>query len=182
MTLSSHEPFDVPYHHFDDPYLNSVAYTDSCLGAFVDCFRQTPQWNNTLIILVPDHAMRYPAGVQEPDIVRHHIPMVWCGGVVNGPKVINDYSSQIDIAATLLGQMNIDYSDFKFSKNIADTTQYKFAYYTFKDGFGYLDSNAKVIYDNEAGKVVFSEGDTTGSKENAGKAFLQKLYDDLGSR
>ena len=182
LTLSSHEPFDVPYHHFDDPYLNSVAYTDSCLGAFVDCFRQTPQWNNTLIILVPDHAMRYPAGVQEPDIVRHHIPMVWCGGVVNGPKVINDYSSQIDIAATLLGQMNIDYSDFKFSKNIADTTQYKFAYYTFKDGFGYLDSNAKVIYDNEAGKVVFSEGDTTGSKENAGKAFLQKLYDDLGSR
>ena len=126
--------------------------------------------------------MRYPAGVQEPDIIRHHIPMVWCGGAVNNPKEVSDYSSQIDIAATLLGQMNIDYSDFKFSKNIADTTQYKFAYYTFKDGFGYLDSDAKVIYDNEAGKVIFSEGDTTGSKEKAGKAFLQKLYDDLGSR
>ena len=81
LTLSSHEPFDVPYHHFDDPYLNSVAYTDSCLGAFVDCFRQTPQWNNTLIILVPDHAMRYPAGVQEPDIVRHHTyGLVWRSG------------------------------------------------------------------------------------------------------
>ena len=106
-------PFDVPYHHFDDPSLDSVAYTDSCLGAFVDCFRQTPQWNNTLIILVPDHAMRYPAGVQEPETLsRHHIPMVWCGGVVNGPKVINDYSSQIDIAAHSFGTN--EYRLFRF--------------------------------------------------------------------
>ena len=182
LTLSSHEPFDVPYHHFDDPYLNSVAYTDSCLGAFVDRFRQTPQWDNTLIILVPDHAMRYPAGVQEADIIRHHIPMVWCGGVVKNAKVVSDYASQIDIAATLLGQMNIDYSDFKFSKNLADSTQYKFAYYTFKDGFGYLDSDNKVIYDNEAEKTVLSEGASALEKEVAGKAYLQKLYDDLGSR
>lgn len=182
LTLSSHEPFDVPYHHFDDPYLNSVAYTDSCLGAFVDRFRKTPQWDNTLIILVPDHAMRYPAGVQEPDIIRHHIPMVWCGGAVRGAKVVKDYGSQIDIAATLLGQMNIDYSDFKFSKNLANSSQYKFAYYTFKDGFGYLDSENRVIYDNEVGKAILSEGVSASEKEVAGKAFLQKLYDDLGSR
>ena len=182
LTLSSHEPFDVPFHRFDDPYLNSVAYTDSCLGAFIDRFRQTPQWENTLIVLVPDHAMRYPAGIQEHDILRHHIPMIWCGGVVKGPKTITDYASQIDIAATLLGQMDIDYSDFRFSKNLADSTQYKFAYYTFKDGFGFVDSESKVIYDNEAGKTILSEGDTAKNKETYGKALLQKLYDDLGSR
>lgn len=35
LTLSSHEPFDVPMRRFENRYLNSVAYTDSCLGVFV---------------------------------------------------------------------------------------------------------------------------------------------------
>ncbi|MEE3413163.1 MAG: sulfatase-like hydrolase/transferase, partial [Bacteroidales bacterium] len=30
LTLSSHEPFDVNMHRFKDPYVNSIAYTDSC--------------------------------------------------------------------------------------------------------------------------------------------------------
>lgn len=41
QTLSSHEPFEVPFHRLDEPYLNSVAYTDSCLGNFIDRFKRT---------------------------------------------------------------------------------------------------------------------------------------------
>ena len=73
-----------------------------------------------MVILVADHAMRYPAGIQEADILRHHIPMVWTGGVIKSPRVIYDYASQIDIAATLLGQLGISYDDFIFSKNLAN--------------------------------------------------------------
>lgn len=53
LTLSSHEPFDVPMSRLEHPYLNSVAYTDSCLGAFVDTLRQSPLWENLLIVLLP---------------------------------------------------------------------------------------------------------------------------------
>ncbi|MEI7502224.1 MAG: sulfatase-like hydrolase/transferase, partial [Paludibacter sp.] len=48
QTLSSHEPFEVPYHKFNDMYLNSVAYTDSCLGVFIDRFKQTKYWKNSI--------------------------------------------------------------------------------------------------------------------------------------
>lgn len=36
LTLSSHEPFDVPMNRLEDKYLNSIAYTDSCVGDFVE--------------------------------------------------------------------------------------------------------------------------------------------------
>ena len=54
LTLSSHEPFDVPMKRFEDPYLNSVAYTDSCLGVFIDELKASPLWENTLVVLLPE--------------------------------------------------------------------------------------------------------------------------------
>ena len=182
LTLSSHEPFDVPMHRIDEPFLNSVAYTDSCLGAFVDTLRNSPRWDNLLLIFVADHTMRYPAGIQEHEVKRHHIPMLWCGGAVKEPRVVENYASQIDLAATLLAQMKIDYSDFAFSKNMADTTQHPFAYYTYNDGLGYVDAGNRVVYDCNAGAWLLKEGPQADACGRAAQAFLQKLYDDLGTR
>ncbi|MBQ8422915.1 MAG: sulfatase-like hydrolase/transferase [Coprobacter sp.] len=182
LTLSSHEPFDVPMRRLDNLYLNSVAYTDSCLGAFVDSLRLTPQWDNTLIIFVADHTMRYPAGIKEHEVRRHHIPMIWCGGAVRGHRVVERYGAQTDLAATLLAQMQIDYSDFSFSKNMADTAQRAFAYYTYKDGLGYVDEATSVVYDCESQQWIVSEGPDTVACRAAAQAYLQKLYDDLGNR
>ena len=36
LTLSSHEPFDVPRAGFKEPFLDAVHYTDECLGNFVE--------------------------------------------------------------------------------------------------------------------------------------------------
>ena len=182
LTLSSHEPFDVPMRRHEDPYLNSVAYTDSCLGAFVDSLRLTPLWDDLLVVFVADHTMRYPAGIREDEVRRHHIPMVWCGGAVKGHRVVERYASQIDLAPTLLAQMHIDYSDFSFGKNVADTTQRAFAYYTYKDGLGYVDAENRVIYDCELQQWTLSEGSEVADRQKSAQAFLQKLYDDLGSR
>ncbi|MBR6291264.1 MAG: sulfatase-like hydrolase/transferase, partial [Bacteroidales bacterium] len=41
LTLSSHEPWDVPMHRLVDTRCNAFAYTDSCIGAFVDSLRRT---------------------------------------------------------------------------------------------------------------------------------------------
>ena len=113
LTLSSHEPFDVPTNKFQSPYLNSVAYTDSCLGLFIDEFKKTELWDNTLVILVPDHSMLYPSTINNAEPGRYHIPMIWTGGAVNGSRKIDRFGSQIDIASTLLSQLNIDTEDRK---------------------------------------------------------------------
>ena len=116
LTLSSHEPFDVPFAKFDDPMLNAMAFTDASLGRFVERVRQTPVWNDLLVILIADHAYPYPYGIANSDALRHRIPMLWLGGAVRRPAVVETYGSQSDLAATLLAQLGIAHGDSLFSR------------------------------------------------------------------
>lgn len=179
LTLSSHEPFDVPYAHFEHPYVNSVAYTDSCLGDFVDKLRQLPQWDNTLLVLVPDHAMKYPEAVDYFAPERHGIFMIWAGGAVKKPAVVPSICSQADIAATLLGQLNIPAGDFIFSRNVLDPAYKELAFYSFPNGFGVISPQGYVVYDCNSGNVLSRQGENTDELVVDGKAYLQKLYDDI---
>ena len=187
LTLSSHEPFQVPSNRFEDDICNSFAYTDSCIGAFVDSLKQTALWEDLLLVLMPDHGFCYPrTGFKSAPHV-HHIPVIWIGGAVKQPVKIDKLMNQTDVAATLLAQMDIDHSDFLFSRNVL-SEQYKdqFAFYTFVDGFCYIDSTGATLYDNAAGKVLENMGNGTVeqnlNRENRGKAILQTLYDDLEAR
>lgn len=40
------------------------------------------------------------------------------GGAVAGPRVVEEYASQIDICATILGQLEVAHDDFDYSKDI----------------------------------------------------------------
>ncbi|MBO5951962.1 MAG: LTA synthase family protein [Bacteroidaceae bacterium] len=187
LTLSSHEPFKVPSNRFEDDICNSFAYTDSCIGAFVDSLKQTALWENTLLVLMPDHGFCYPRTGFKSAPHAHHIPVIWTGGAVKQPVKIDKLMNQTDMAATLLAQMKIDFSDFLFSRNVL-SEQYndQFAFYTFVDGFCYIDSTGATLYDNAAGKVQENMGNGTAeqnlNRENRGKAILQTLYDDLDAR
>lgn len=182
QTSSSHEPFDVPSRKLEDPYLNSVAYTDSCIGAFIDEYKHSRYWGNSIIVFVPDHAMRYPASLDNQDIDRYKIPLLIVGGAVKNPKRIDAYASQIDIAATLLGQLNIPHSDFIFSKNILNPASPHFAFFTYPDLFGMITPDNQLVFDCEAGQIVTDEGEAKGVNLKKGQAFLQTLYDDLDRR
>lgn len=183
LTLSSHEPFEVPFQHLEDPYLNSVAFTDSCLGSFIEKTKQLPIWDNLLVILVSDHGFKYPASTREFDPDRYHIPMLWLGGAVKEPAMIDTYANQTDLAATLFSQMNLPHSDFIFSKDILNPTHPHYAFYTFKNGFGFIDDSGTSVYDNDAAAVLLNSP-TEGNEQRLqnGKALLQTLYDDLGKR
>lgn len=184
LTLSSHEPFEVPYHRLEDPYLNSVAFTDSCLGNFIDKVRRLPVWDDLLIVLVADHGYRYPRDVKEYEPRRYHVPILWLGGAVEKAEVVDTYCSQTDIAATLLGQLGIPHDEFTFSKDIFSCHGEDFCFYTFINGFGYMDASGCSVYDNEGDRPLLEEpADSTSDERIArGKALLQTLYDDLGSR
>lgn len=179
LTLNSHEPFDVPMHRFENKYLNAICYTDSCLGVFVDSLKRSPMWDSTLVVLVADHAYRYPDTLQGSDEVRHRIPMIWLGGALRETMKVDTVASQIDLARTLLAQLQIEASEFKFSKNIFGKDSPKFAFYAFNDGFGMVNDSSLSIYDCGAEKVL-CETDTLLTRK--GKAYLQSLFDDLSKR
>jgi phosphoglycerol transferase MdoB-like AlkP superfamily enzyme len=184
LTLSSHEPFEVPYRRLEDPIQNGFAYTDDCLGKLVDKLKKSPQWENLLVILVPDHGFRYPQTAVDRGGEYAHIPMLWLGGALQGAKQINTLMNQADLAATLLGQMGLQHDEFRFSRDVTSRTyRYPFAFFTSADAMMYRDSTGVTGYDLRADKVTY-ETPAAGSTERVrkAKAILQTAYDDLGQR
>ncbi len=183
LTLSSHEPFKVPYSRLEHPYLNSVAFTDSCLGNFVDKIKKTPAWDDLLIIFVSDHGYRYPDSVKEYEPSRYHIPCFWIGGAIKAPTVFEKRLNQTDLAATLLNQLEINKQEFTFSRDYLSRDYVDFAFYTFNNGFGFIDSTGVSVYDNTVEVAILEESDDQlDLRINKGKAILQTLYKDLGER
>ena len=182
LTLSSHEPFKVPYSRLEHPYLNSVAFTDSCLGDFVDKIKKTPAWDDLLIMFVSDHGYPYPDTVKMYEPRRYHIPCLWIGGAVKAPVVIKKYINQTDLVATLLGQLEIEKEEFTFSRDLFSPNYPEFAFYTFNNGFAFIDSSGVSVYDNTDDASLIEEPEISNIRINKGKAILQTLYKDLGKR
>ncbi len=180
QTLSSHEPFTVPYNRLpDDEVGNSFAYTDHCFGEFVDRIKKTPAWDDLLIICVADHgynASHNPVSRQK----YAHIPILLTGGALAESGRIDTIMSQTDLAATLLGQMNLPHDEFIFSRDIlADTYKEPFSFHTYTNGFMLTDERGSTIVDNVSDEAI--EGADPG-RERKGRAILQKLYEDLANR
>ena len=180
LTLSSHTPFDVPYSKFDDKVLNAMAFSDECVGKMIDRLKASSAWKDLLVVLVADHGYPYPRTLTYNEPLRHRIPMIWTGGAVARPRVVEDYAAQIDIAATLLAQLGVAHDDFDYSKDIfAPTPPRKFAYYTFNDGFGVVDASGEAVWDATAGRAVTA---TNPELLDVGRTMLQTTYTDIGRR
>ena len=182
QTSSSHEPFEVPFRRLENPRLNAFAYADSCAGDFVRQFKETPLWKNTVIVLVPDHLGAYPQDIEQLTVDRYRIPLIFIGGAVKEPRQIGTYGSQIDIAATLLGQLGLPHEEFIFSKNMLNPNSPHFGFFTFPNAFGMMTPENEVVFNCESNSIVSDEGTHKGENLPKAKAYLQKLYDDLAKR
>lgn len=183
LTLSSHEPFEVPYHRLEDKIPNAFAYTDECLGKFIDRLKQTPAWKDLLAICLPDHGFYYPREGSNAMPRFYHIPLLWLGGAVKQPMQVDKIMNQTDLAATLLGQLGLEHTAFTFSRNVLGSDyKYPFAFYSFNNGFSFRDSTGVTVFDNNSGSILFDEPEADESRLDKGKAILQTVYDDLGNR
>ena len=183
LTLSSHEPFEVPYHRLEDKIPNAFAYTDECLGKFIDRLKQTPAWKDLLVICLPDHGFYYPREGSNAMPRFYHIPLLWLGGAVKQPMQVDKIMNQTDLAATLLGQLGLEHTAFTFSRNVLGSDyKYPFAFYSFNNGFSFRDSTGVTVFDNNSGSILFNEPEADESRLDKGKAILKTVYDDLGNR
>lgn len=182
QTSSSHEPFDVPYHRLSDPILNAFAYADASLGSFIDYLKASGRWNQSLVIIVPDHLGAWPRNADSFKTWRFHVPLIWTGGMIKRPEVVPVYGSQQDIAATVLGQLGINHQDMTFSKDLFSDAFHHSAFFMMNDGFGLIDDDNTVIYDNKLQRVRVDTGRLRGKNIKNGKATAQVLFDDIARR
>ena len=88
FTISSHSPYDFPGEHKlffnskEDKYVNSVAYTDRCLGEFMKSVKLEDWYENTLFIILADHSHNSPKGWKVAQKEKFKIPMLWFGDVL----------------------------------------------------------------------------------------------------
>lgn len=180
LTLSSHEPWNVPYDRIpEDKIANSFAFTDEQLGKFIDRLKKTDKWENTLVVCIPDHSVvGYPKGIKQTDRERNHIPLLMLGGAVKRPMHIERLCNQTDMAATLLAQLNLPIEEFTFSRNILGRNyKYPFAYHSYNNGISLIDSTGFTVYDLDSHSVIHeSPKDNSNCRLNNAKVILQATY------
>ena len=189
FTLSSHSPFDEPMPEMlhwkikDLKYINSVYYTDRCLGEYFEKVKKEPWYKNTLFILVADHGHGSYKDWPFTSPNYHRIPMLFYGDVLKseyrGYKC-NKLGGHHDLAATLLHQLNLDSSPFKWSIDLLNPTSPEYGYYSFEEGLGWVRKSGYFSYDERMKhyhqmKLAPSEKD---SLIKEGKSYLQVLFDD----
>lgn len=190
ITSSSHEPFTVPMQPvfageaIGQRFKNACYFADKSLGAFIQSIQETPWFANTLFVVSADHGHAQPKGRAFDIPEKYHIPVLIFGAPLKPEyqgKRINTLGSQTDIAATILQQLKMDASAFKWSNDLLRQNRKEFSFYTFDDGFGWLNKNDTIVYDNRANKLLkttaIHNNATADSLLNNGKAYMQMLYD-----
>ena len=175
QTMSSHEPWDVPYSRLWEQIPNAFAYTDHCLGLFLDRLSRTEAWDNLIVVIFADHGYPYHQFYDNPEFF--HIPLFIVGGALKKTGEINTLISQSDIAATLLAQMNISHRHFPWSRNVFSENYTKpFIYASYPSGVVLKDNRGFSMYDLQSGTFT-SKPDA--KREELLKAVLQDSYENL---
>ena len=186
LTLSSHEPWEVPYNRIpEDEIANTFAFTDEEFGKFIERFKKTKEWGNTLIICISDHSVTgYPKGIKQTDKNRNRIPLLLLGGVIKEPKRIDSICNQTDLVGTILPQLGLSNAEFPFSRNVLGPKyKYPFAYHCFNNGISLIDNTGFSVFDLDSRNVIHSEPAKGGKlRTDRAKAILQTTYFDFYSK
>jgi phosphoglycerol transferase MdoB-like AlkP superfamily enzyme len=188
FTLSSHSPYDQPMETVIDwgeneqPYINSAYYTDRSLGNYFREARKQPWFKNTLFIVVADHSHNSYRNWSFTTPNYHKIPLMFYGEVIKpefrGVKMPR-FSNQSDLASTLMHQMNLDASDFPWSRNLFNPYSPEFAYFSFEEGLGWIrPPGGHFAYDarvNHFNEISIPEP-MQDSIIKEGKSYLQVLF------
>ncbi|WP_305072771.1 LTA synthase family protein [Propionivibrio sp.] len=121
MTTSNHRPYTYPDGRIDIPSgkgrEGAVKYTDYAIGRFLAEARQKPWFDKTVFVFVADHTAG-SAGKEDLPVANYHIPLFIYAPSLLPPRDVATVASQIDLAPTLLGLLNFDYTSTFFGRNV----------------------------------------------------------------
>ncbi|HEB97605.1 MAG TPA: alkaline phosphatase family protein [Sedimenticola thiotaurini] len=121
MTTSNHRPYTYPEGRVDIPpgtnREGAVKYTDWALGDLLAKVEKKPWFDDTLFVIVADHYAG-SAGMVDLPLREYRIPLFIYAPSRLAPRRISTLASQIDLAPTLLGLLNMDYRSAFFGRDI----------------------------------------------------------------
>ncbi|SFV64741.1 putative sulfatase [hydrothermal vent metagenome] len=185
FTVSSHSPYDQPLQNKikfggeHKKYYNSVYYTDKSIRSFIKEAKNKKWYKNTLFIFVADHSHANSKYWSRDTPMWHHIPMLFFGEVIKKEyrgKRINKIVSQHDLASTLLNQLDINTSEFKFSRNVLCSDYKQGAYYMVNGGYGFITPQGSYAYNFKIKKEVYKDKKPN---KKLGHYYLENLFNEF---
>lgn len=150
MTVSNHRPFTYPEGRIDIPSSRkcregAVKYTDYAIGQFLKEAQNKPWFDSTLFVIVADHCAG-SAGRTDLPVMRYHIPCFIYAPSLVQPSIQPNVMSQIDLAPTILGLMNISYKSRFLGYDIFKTKKENERLFisTYQD-MGYIKNDTLII-------------------------------------
>ncbi len=170
----------------ENGYLNSVYYSDRCIGKFMEEARKQTWYDNTLFVFTADHGHATPHCKEFYSKEMHHIPLLFYGDVLldslKGSKH-NHVCSQTDIVSTVLNQLKIATDRFKFSKDLLNPLSAHFASYIFYLGYGWSNDSINFEYEMRYKSFENSSFDTMKNSKvlRQGRGYIQHVFDEYES-
>jgi phosphoglycerol transferase MdoB-like AlkP superfamily enzyme len=112
MTTSNHRPYTYPRGRIDIPSgtgrAGAVKYTDYAIGRLLEGARSREWFRDTLFVITADHGAS-ARGTSRIPVDKYRIPVFFYAPAHVAPRRVDRLMSQIDIAPTLLGVLQLDY-------------------------------------------------------------------------
>ena len=167
MTVSNHRPYIYPEGRIDIPpssqtIAGAVKYTDYAINKFIKDAQQKPWFNNTLFVIVADHCAK-SAGKTDLPVNRYHIPCIIYAPQLIKPAIEERLVSQIDLAPTILGLMNLNYTSRFFGYDMYNMTAgNERAFISTYQDMGYIKDGKMVILSPQQKIKMFKPDFLTG--------------------
>ena len=127
MTTSNHRPFSYPDNKIDIPSKSNrdgaVKYADYAVGKLIENSKNKPWFDKTIFVFVADHCAG-SAGNTDVPLWRYQIPAIFYAPKIIKPQIFDKNISQIDIAPTLLGFLNLEYPSKFFGTDVIANSNY----------------------------------------------------------
>lgn len=188
LTLSSHEPFDVPFASNDLKkddwygYKNSIRYADFELNNFIEYCKKKPWYKNTIIVLVADHGHDIGLDSLEYfDKKKFHIPLIVLGGALSP----NLYKTQIKtpVSQTIISNLlSKKENKGQYGWQTGALNPNGFAQYQYNNGFGRINNSGNCLFNNEGFNASYypnNKGNDSLDILKKGKIFQQILIQDF---
>ncbi len=127
LTLSNHEPFDLPDSSVqvypdnseESRVRNAHRYADWALGRFIDSMRTLPVFDSTIFIFVSDHNKLVPAA-PTPHPLQFRVPcLIYSPALLGtGGKRISVVGGQVDIIPTVMGILGGGYTHASWGRDL----------------------------------------------------------------
>jgi phosphoglycerol transferase MdoB-like AlkP superfamily enzyme len=112
MTTSNHRPYTYPPGRIDIPSGKgrdgAVKYTDYAVGKLIEGARGREWFRDTLFVITADHGAS-ARGTSRIPVDKYRIPVFFYAPAHLAPRRVDRLMSQIDIAPTILGVLQLDY-------------------------------------------------------------------------